>query len=72
MDSKSDSVEIMMGNEADDIIKKHFKSFKKRYQEGLETKMNGSQFDFESVDLLYYSLYKISLNRSESYIDSPG
>ena len=31
MDSKSDNVEIMMGNEADDIIKKLFESFKKRY-----------------------------------------
>ena len=72
MDSKSDNVEIMMGNEADDIIKELFESFKKRYQEGLETKMKGSQFVFESVDLLYYSLHKISLNRGGSYIDSPN
>ena len=41
VDSKSDNVEIMMGNEADDIIKELFESFKKRYQEGLETKMKG-------------------------------
>ena len=26
---------------------------------------------FESIDLLYYSLHKISLNRRRSYIDSP-
>ena len=71
MNSKSDNVEIAMGNEADDIIKELFESFKKRYQEGLETKMKGSQFVFESVDLLYYSLHKISLNRGGSYIDSP-
>ena len=31
----------------------------------------GSNFVFESVDLLYYSLHKISLNRGGSYIDSP-
>ena len=36
MDSKSDNVEIKMGNEPDDIIKELFESFKKRYQEGLE------------------------------------
>ena len=71
MYSKSDNVEIMMGNEADDIIKELFESFKKRYQEELETKMKGSQFAFESVDLLYCSLHKISLNRGGSYIDSP-
>ena len=72
MNSKSDNVEIAMGNEADDIIKELFESFKKRYQEGLETKMKGSQFVFESVDLLCYSLHKISLNRGGSYIDSPS
>ena len=69
-DSKSDNEEITMGNKADDIIKELFESFKKRYQEELETKMKGSQFAFESVDLLYCSLHKISLNRVGSYIDS--
>ena len=37
MDSKSDNVEITIGDEAYDIIKEFFESFKKRYQEGLET-----------------------------------
>ena len=31
----------------------------------------GSNFVFESADLLYYSLYKISLNRGGSFTDSP-
>ena len=31
----------------------------------------GSNFVFESVDLLYYSLHKISLNRGGSHIDYP-
>ena len=34
--------------------------------------MEGSSFVFESIDLLYYSLHKISLNRGGSYIDSPN
>ena len=72
MDWKSDNVEITMGNEAYDIIKELFESFKKRYQEGLETKMKGNQFAFESVNLLYCSLHKISLNRGGSCIDSPS
>ena len=72
MDSKSDKVEIMIGNEADDIIRELFESFKNRYLEGLETKMKWSHFVFESVDLLYYSLHKISLNRGGLYIDSPS
>ena len=33
--------------------------------------MKGNNFVFESVDLLYYSLHKISLNNGGSYIDSP-
>ena len=42
-----------------------------KYQEGLEKSMKGSDFVFDSVDLLYYKLHKISLNRGGSYIDSP-
>ena len=33
--------------------------------------MSGSEFAFDIVDLLYYKLHKISLNRGRSYIDSP-
>ena len=59
-----------MGNETDDIIKELFKSFLKRYQEKLEEKMR-SEFLFESVDLLFHSLYKTRLRRGKSYIESP-
>ena len=33
--------------------------------------MKGSEFVFDTVDLLHYILNKISLNRGGSYIDSP-
>ena len=42
-----------------------------RYQDGLEESVKGSEFIFDSVDLLYYDLNKISLNRGGSYIVSP-
>ena len=43
-----------------------------KYQEWLEESLRGSEFIFDSVDLLYYNLQKISLNRKgSSYIDSP-
>ena len=71
MYTQSDNVEILTDTEADDIINELFKSFFKKYQEGLETKMKGSEFAFDRIDLLYYRLHKISLNRSGSYIDSP-
>ena len=71
MHIKSNNIEIMNGSETNDIIKELFESFFRRYQKGLETKMKGSEFVFENVDLLYYKLHKISLNRGGSYIDSP-
>ena len=32
--------------------------------------MKGSELIFDSIDLLYYKLHKISLNRGGSYTDS--
>ena len=60
----------MIDNETDEIIEKLFESHLQRYQKDLEEKMRGSEFVFDSVDLLYDKLYKISLNRGRSYIDS--
>ena len=60
-----------MGIETDNIIKKLFESFLKNYQKNLEEKMKDSNFVFESVDLLYYSLHKTKLKRGKSYIKSP-
>ena len=55
-----------------DIIDELFKSFLQKYQQGLVEAIRGSEFIFDSVDLLYYNLQKISLNRKgSSYIDSP-
>ena len=42
----------------------------KRYQKKLEERMKGSDFVFENVDLLYYSLHKTRLRRDGSYIKS--
>ena len=71
MHTKSDNIEIMMGNETDEIIEKLFKSLLQKYQDGLEESMRGSKFIRDSVDLLYYHPQKIGLKRGGSYIDSP-
>ena len=42
--TKSDNIEIMNGIETNDTINELFKSFLRRYQEGLESKMKGSEF----------------------------
>ena len=62
----------MNGTETIEAIKELFNSFLRRYQEGLETKMKGSDCIFERVDLLEYHLHKININRGSSYINSPG
>ena len=71
MHTETDNIEIMSDIENSDAINELFSSLSKRYQEGLETKMKGSSFVFERVDLLEYHLHKISLNRVSSYINSP-
>ena len=71
MHTKSDNITIMIGIETEDIINELVNTFHKRYQEGLETKMRGSSFTFERIDLLEYHLHKTSLNRGSSYIKSP-
>ena len=46
MHSKSDNIEIMINDEADEVIKKLFDSLKNRYQNNLE-QMKGSEFVFD-------------------------
>ena len=70
MHTKSVNIEIMMGSETDEIIEDLFKSLLQRYQEGLEESMRGSELIFDGIDALYYDLYKVSLSRGGSYIDS--
>ena len=59
-----------MGSKTDDIINELTDSLLEDYQEGFQS-MDKSEFAFDSVDLLYYHLHKISLKRGKSYIKSP-
>ena len=61
----------MIGKDNDEIIEGLFKSFLQKYEENLQNKMRGSDFEFDGVNFLYYDFNKISLNRGGSYIDSP-
>ena len=68
MHSKSDNVEIMRGRSTNDILNRLIETFKQRYQEGLETRMRGSNYVFNQVKPLEYRFHKISINRGSSYI----
>ena len=69
MHSKSDNIEIMINDEADEVIKERFGSLKNRYQNNSES-MKFSEFDFDLVQLLYYKCHKINPNGVGSYIGS--
>ena len=71
MHTRSDNEEFMNGSDTDEIIKGPFESFLQKYEENLQEKMKGSDFEFDGVNFLYYDFNKISINRSGSYIDSP-
>ena len=67
MHTKSNHVEIMIVSETDEIIEDLFEYFLQKYQEGLEESMRGREFVYDSVDVLYYNLNKVSLSRGGSY-----
>ena len=64
----SDNEEIRLGNQTDDIIKELINSFLNNNQKEEIILRSGSNFVFESVDLLSYHVHKTSLKRVKSYI----
>ena len=50
MHTRSNNEEIINGSDADEIIKGLFESFLQKYEENLQEKMKGSEFEFDGVD----------------------
>ena len=69
MYSKSDNIEIMIYDKADEVIQKRFESLFSRSQTELETTVRGKSFIFYCVSLLHYKCNKTNLKRCGSYID---
>ena len=53
MHSKSDNIELMPYDNANEFVNELFESLLSRYQIVLETSMRGNDFIFDSVQLLY-------------------
>ena len=70
MYTRSNNIEIMFGDDNDDIIEQLFESLLKKYEENSQNKMRGSELEFDGVNFLYYDFNKTSINRGGSYIDS--
>ena len=71
MHLRSDNEEFMSGDDTDEIIKSLFQSFTQGYEESLQNKMKGSDFEFDGINFLYYDINKTSIYRGGTYIDSP-
>ena len=60
MYTRSDNIEIMFGDDNDDIIEQLFESLLQKYEENLQNKMRGSEFEFDGVNLLFMILTKLA------------
>ena len=69
--TRSDNEEFMSGDDTNEIIKLLFESFLQRFEENLQSKMRGSEFEFDGINFFYYNFNKTSIYRGGTYIDSP-
>ena len=61
MHLKSDNIEVMVCDKADEVIEERFESFLSGYQIRLETSMRSSKFIFDSAHLLHYKCHGINV-----------
>ena len=54
---KSDNIEIIISDTPEEVIKEPVEQLRSRCQISLETMIKGSDFIFDSVDLLHYSCH---------------
>ena len=71
MYTRSDNEEFMIGDNTNEIIKSLFESFIQKFEENLQEKMRGSDFEFDGINFFNYNFNKTSIYRGGSYIDSP-
>ena len=63
MQSSSDNIKCTSYNDANEVVNEFFESLRSRYQGNLELSIRGSDFIFDSVQLLYYKCHKINFKR---------
>ena len=60
MHSRSNKIKFTSSNDANEVADELFESLRSRYQGNLETSMRGSDFTFDSVQLMYYKCHKVN------------
>ena len=61
MYTRIDNEEFMNGDDTNEIIKLLFESFLQRFEENLQEKMRGSDFEFDCNNFFYYHFNKSSI-----------
>ena len=70
MHSRSNSIKRNSYIDANEVVDQLFEPLPSRYQGHLETSMRGSDFIFDSFQLMYYECHNIDVKRGGSYVDS--
>ena len=70
-DVRNDNEEIRLGNNTSNVVSELIKSFLSNYQKEGQILRNGSNYIYESVDVLDIYFHSIKLKRGSSYIDFP-
>ena len=60
MHSTSDSIKFTSYNGANEVVDEIFESLRSRYQVNFERSMRGSDFIFDSDQLMYYKCHKVN------------
>ena len=68
---KNNNKEIKLGNGTSNTINELIELFLSNYQKEEQISRNGSNYTFESVDILAIHFHNIKLKRGKSYIKSP-
>ena len=73
MHSISKNIKFTTYQNANDVIEKLFDSICSKHHDGLEVSIKGSNFIFDSVQLMYLKCHKVNFKHAGSYmlVDSP-
>ena len=70
MYSNSENRELTSYNGTNQVANEFFEPLLSRYQGNLETSMRGSDFIFDSVQLMHYKCHEVNFKLGASYIES--
>ena len=71
MYSMSDNIKFTSYNDTNKVVNELFESLLLIYQDNLETLIRGTNFIFDSVQLMYYKCHKVNFKPGGSSIHSP-